>query len=151
MNKNKAIGQTNWVFKKKQNEMWERSYKTLPWFVKQITKTTKLVYVLYPRFTGLWRVCTLPSPFFLVGLCHPFLLLPALLIFPEASQMPLLLFSLPCFPASFEQLTAINALKMFPVTPLHKHLFIYPFLPWSHIFIKQPQVYKYINMGGGKC
>lgn len=33
------------------------------------------------------------------------------------------------FPATFKQLTAINALKMCPVITLHKHLFICPFLP----------------------
>lgn len=107
-----------------------------------------MIHVLYSRFTGLWRVCTLHSPLPLWGIYNPFSLLPALLIFQEAYQMPLLLFILPCFTATFKQLTAINALKMHPLIPLHKHLFI--FLDFI-LIIEESQIYKYTNMGGRKC
>lgn len=97
------------------------------------------MYVLYSRLTGLWSLCTLHLAFPLWGLCHPFLPLPALLIFPEASQMPLLLFSLLCFAATFKPLTAINALKMHPLITLHKHLFIPSFLDLT-FFLRSHQL-----------
>lgn len=103
-----------------------------------------MVHVLYSRFTGLWRVCTLHSPLPLWGICNPFSPLPALLIFQEAYQMPLLLFILPCFTATFKQLTAINALKTHPLIPFHKHLFIFLDLT---LIIEESQIYKYTNTG----
>lgn len=62
--------------------------------------------------------------------------------------MPLLLFILPYFTATFKQLTAINALKMHPLIPLHKHLLI--FLDFT-LIIEESQIYKYTNTGGRKC